>query len=174
MGFWGFVIIPPGENFHGNRGNGSKNHLKKFRIRKFWKILCEVEGWVYRCCNVEPKWLLLVNQYYHLMKHIFTLILGVFFYTQVHSQSVNNHIMKISRILLFFFLIFLIRIPDLSAQSNYTLSQISTDYCLNVLRFDANNYFLMTNATVKIASSPNGPYRDWETDRKSTRLNSSH
>jgi hypothetical protein len=92
------------------------------------------------------------------MKQIVTLILSLCFYAQVSSQSVNNQIMKISRILLFFFLIFLIRISDLSAQSNYTLSQISNDYCWNVLKFDANNFFLMTNATVKIASSPNGPY----------------
>jgi hypothetical protein len=53
--FWGFMIIPAVENFQENRGNGSKNHLRKFRFRKFWKILCEVEGLVYRCCYLESK-----------------------------------------------------------------------------------------------------------------------
>jgi len=48
MGFWGFMIIPPVENFQENRGNGSKNHLRKFRIRNFWMISGVEAGWVIR------------------------------------------------------------------------------------------------------------------------------
>ena len=147
--FWGFMIIPAVENFQENRGNGSKNQLRKFRIRKFSMISGEEKGLVYRCCYLESKRLPFVALSYFLMKQISTLILSLCFYAQVSSQSVNNQIMKISRILLFFFLIFLIRISDLSAQSNYTLSQISNDYCWNVLKFDANNFFLI-NLNIKI------------------------
>ncbi len=72
--------------------NGSKNHLSKFRIRKYWKILCEVEGLVYRCCYLESKRLPLVALSYGLMKQLVTLILCVVIHAQVYSQSVPSYV----------------------------------------------------------------------------------
>ena len=92
MGFWGFMIIPPVENFQENRGNGSKNQLRKFRIRKFWMISGEEKGLVYRCCYLESKRLPLVALSYCLMKQLVTLILSLFLSTLVYSQSVPSYV----------------------------------------------------------------------------------
>jgi len=72
----------------------------------------------------------------------------------------NNRfpMMKTCKILLTFLLVLVSSVCDLYAQINFVTSQITADNCWNVLKFDANNYFLMTRTTVKIASSANGPY----------------